>query len=67
MKIRIIGCCQWTMEEIYSTVIENERENNYKIDLLLICGDYQAVWNVCDLHCMARPERFLGDIGSFHK
>ena len=55
------------MEEIYSTIAEREVKNNYKIDLLLICGDYQSVRNVCDLNCMARPEKYTGELGTFHK
>ena len=30
-----------------------EQKNNYNVDLLLICGDFQAIRNHQDLQCMA--------------
>lgn len=55
-----------------------ETKENVKIDLLLICGDFQvttllysgskskAIRNETDLHCMAVPDKFK-DMGTFYK
>ena len=46
------------MDQIYEAVKFHERENQYKVDLLIICGDFQAVRNEYDLQSMAVPEKF---------
>jgi len=43
-----------------------EERNNYKIELLLICGDFQAVRNHRDLQCMAVPQKYR-QLGDFYK
>ncbi|KAF8627152.1 hypothetical protein AX17_006369 [Amanita inopinata Kibby_2008] len=43
-----------------------ETKNDYTIDLLLICGDFQAVRNWQDLHCMAVPNKYK-DMKDFYK
>ncbi|CAF0793506.1 unnamed protein product [Brachionus calyciflorus] len=58
MKIAIEGCCHGELDKIYSTIEFIEKENNYKIDLLIICGDFQSVRNVKDLESMAVPEKY---------
>ncbi|KAG1712155.1 Lariat debranching enzyme [Nymphon striatum] len=37
-----------------------------QIDLLICCGDFQAVRNIGDLKCMAVPDKFL-DMNTFYK
>lgn len=58
MKIAIEGCCHGELDKIYSTIEFLEKENNLKIDLLLICGDFQSVRNEKDLESMAVPEKY---------
>lgn len=58
MKIAIEGCCHGELDKIYSTIEHIENENKIKIDLLLICGDFQSVRNEKDLISMAVPEKY---------
>ncbi|KAL3872539.1 hypothetical protein ACJMK2_035762 [Sinanodonta woodiana] len=69
MKIVVEGCCHGELDNIYETLEYIEKLHNYKIDLLLICGDFQAVRNKSDLQCMAIPERYqhLQDMKTFYK
>ncbi|KAH8099620.1 DBR1-domain-containing protein [Cristinia sonorae] len=66
MKIAIEGCCHGELEAIYSHIASLEASNGYKVDLLLICGDFQAIRNERDLQCMAVPDKYR-KLGEFHK
>lgn len=58
MKIAIEGCCHGELDTIYSTLKFLESENDIKIDLLIICGDFQSVRNENDLNSMAVPAKY---------
>jgi lariat debranching enzyme len=58
MKIAIEGCCHGELDKIYATIAYLENENNVKVDLLIICGDFQAIRNENDLKSMAVPEKY---------
>ncbi|KAH9885074.1 DBR1-domain-containing protein [Cubamyces lactineus] len=66
MKIAIEGCCHGELDAIYSEITRLESENGYRVDLLLICGDFQAVRNHRDLACMAVPDKYK-KLGGFAK
>ncbi|KIK59673.1 hypothetical protein GYMLUDRAFT_226480 [Collybiopsis luxurians FD-317 M1] len=66
MKIAIQGCCHGQLPTIYSTIQSLESANNYKVDLLLVCGDFQAIRNERDLQCMAVPDKYK-ELGEFYK
>ncbi|KAH7300307.1 hypothetical protein KP509_24G055500 [Ceratopteris richardii] len=58
MKIAVEGCAHGDLDNIYATMQHLERMENIKIDLLICCGDFQAVRNEDDLHCMACPNKY---------
>ncbi|KZV99020.1 DBR1-domain-containing protein [Exidia glandulosa HHB12029] len=66
MKIAVEGCCHGELDATYNYLAEMERRNKYKIDLLIICGDFQAVRNYLDLECMSVPQKYKRD-GDFSK
>ncbi|GBE82954.1 Lariat debranching enzyme [Sparassis crispa] len=66
MKIAIEGCCHGELDAIYAQIGALEQRNKYKVDLLLICGDFQAVRNHRDLQCMAVPDKYR-QLGGFYK
>ncbi|KAJ3783125.1 lariat debranching enzyme, C-terminal domain-containing protein [Lentinula aff. detonsa] len=66
MKIAIEGCCHGALDTIYSSIADLEAKNNFRVDLLLICGDFQAIRNERDLQCMAVPEKYK-QLGGFYK
>lgn len=57
-QIAVEGCCHGELDAIYSHLTDLESRNNYKVDVLLICGDFQAVRNHQDLQCMSVPDKF---------
>lgn len=58
MKIAIEGCCHGELDMIYETIQFMEQKENTKVDLLLCCGDFQAVRNEGDMKCMAVPLKY---------
>ncbi|KAG6807973.1 hypothetical protein H0H92_005862 [Tricholoma furcatifolium] len=66
MKVAVQGCCHGDLDAIYSYVEQQERKNGYKVDLLLICGDFQAMRNWEDLTTMACPDKYK-EIKDFHR
>ncbi|XP_056013098.1 lariat debranching enzyme A-like isoform X2 [Ostrea edulis] len=66
MKIAVEGCCHGELDKIYETLEHIEKKNNIHIDLLLICGDFQAVRNMADLQCMAVPQHYQ-KLNTFYK
>ncbi|ESN98308.1 hypothetical protein HELRODRAFT_185863 [Helobdella robusta] len=66
MKIAIEGCCHGELDKIYETVLKCEEKSGIKVDLLLICGDFQAVRNFQDLQTMAVPPKYR-QMNSFYK
>lgn len=58
MKIAVEGCCHGELDKIYETIAYLEKKEGVKVDLLLCCGDFQAVRNEGDLKCMAVPAKY---------
>ncbi|RIA97105.1 lariat debranching enzyme, C-terminal domain-containing protein [Glomus cerebriforme] len=66
MKVAIEGCCHNQLEEIYKTLEHIENGENIKIDLLLICGDFETIRNTEDFNSMSVPAKYR-TLGSFYK
>ena len=58
MIIAIEGCCHGELDSIYASLALAEQTNGVKVDLLLICGDFQSVRNAADLAGMACPPKY---------
>uniref|UniRef100_A0A3Q2I7D0 Debranching RNA lariats 1 n=1 Tax=Equus caballus TaxID=9796 RepID=A0A3Q2I7D0_HORSE len=58
MRVAVAGCCHGELDKIYETLALAERRGPGQIDLLLCCGDFQAVRNEADLRCMAVPAKY---------
>ncbi|PSC75631.1 lariat debranching enzyme [Micractinium conductrix] len=58
VRIAIEGCGHGELDKIYETMAALERQEGKKIDLLICCGDFQAVRNMDDLECMACPPKY---------
>jgi lariat debranching enzyme len=65
-QIAVEGCCHGELDAIYNHIAELEKKHKYNVDLLLICGDFQAIRNHQDLQCMAVPQKYR-QLGQFHK
>ncbi|KAG2361850.1 lariat debranching enzyme, C-terminal domain-containing protein [Suillus spraguei] len=66
MKIAVEGCSHGALDAIYRYLRDLESRHNYIVDLLLMCGDFQAIRNYRDMQCMAVPQKYR-QLGDFHK
>lgn len=66
MKIAVEGCAHGELDQIYATIRHLEAVEKVKIDLLICCGDFQAVRNESDLESLACPPKFRA-MNSFWK
>nr|CAB3236283.1 lariat debranching enzyme-like [Phallusia mammillata] len=57
MHIAVEGCCHGELDKIYETLQFIEKQEGIEIELLLCCGDFQAVRDEADLQCMAVPDK----------
>ncbi|KAN0061546.1 lariat debranching enzyme [Thecaphora frezii] len=66
MKVAVEGCSHGELDAIYASLLRAEREQGFAVDLLLLCGDFQAIRNHADLHCLAVPPKYR-KLGGFHR
>lgn len=58
ITIAVEGCCHGELDNIYESIKHTEKMSGHKVDLLICCGDFQAVRNLNDLSCMACPDKY---------
>ncbi|KAJ1815278.1 lariat debranching enzyme [Coemansia sp. RSA 2598] len=66
ITVAIEGCCHGMLDNIYRQLQTSERQMGKKVDLLIICGDFQAIRNVTDLESMSCPDKYK-QIGGFYR
>ncbi|KAI9218199.1 lariat debranching enzyme, C-terminal domain-containing protein [Blastocladiella britannica] len=66
MKIAAIGCGHGQLDDIYAAVQTSERASGQTVDAVVICGDFEALRNSCDLEHMAVPPKYR-HMGDFYK
>eukprot|EP00466_Bigelowiella_natans_P010075 jgi/Bigna1/42722/e_gw1.67.51.1 len=54
------------LDKIYETIALVEKKDGIKVDVLVCCGDFQAVRNPDDLACMACPVKYR-EMNTFYK
>ena len=61
VKVAIEGCCHGDLQKIYNGIPSST-------ELLLICGDFQALRNTADYQALNVPEKYrrLGDFQSYY-
>ncbi|KAI5963114.1 DBR1 [Candida pseudojiufengensis] len=62
LKIAVEGCCHGELNKIYQSIPKST-------DLLLICGDFQALRNQADFQALNVPKKYqkLGDFQDYYK
>ncbi|CAA2993950.1 lariat debranching enzyme [Olea europaea subsp. europaea] len=66
MKIAVEGCMHGDLDNVYATLLHLQEVENMKIDLLICCGDFQAVRNEKDLESLNVPPKYRS-MNSFWK
>ncbi|KAL3514314.1 hypothetical protein ACH5RR_027031 [Cinchona calisaya] len=57
MRIAVEGCMHGELDNVYATLLHMQEVENIKIDLLICCGDFQAVRNEKDLESLTCPPK----------
>uniref|UniRef100_A0A915D1X5 Calcineurin-like phosphoesterase domain-containing protein n=1 Tax=Ditylenchus dipsaci TaxID=166011 RepID=A0A915D1X5_9BILA len=58
MNLAVAGCSHGEMDRIYDTLSQMEHQRGVKFDLLICCGDFQAIRNYGDLQHLKVPDKF---------
>ncbi|WFD32380.1 lariat debranching enzyme [Malassezia sp. CBS 17886] len=68
MRIAVEGCSHGELDAIYENILAEERASGRRVDVLLLCGDLQAIRNASDLHSLAVPPKYrkLGDFYRYY-
>ncbi|PVU92991.1 hypothetical protein BB561_003499 [Smittium simulii] len=66
LQIAIEGCCHGELDKIYNALSIREAKNKKKVDLLIICGDFQAMRNPSDMNFMCCPDKYKR-LGGFYR
>lgn len=66
MKVAVEGCSHGELDNIYASIGQAEKQGGFKTDVLLLCGDFQAIRNHADLSCLAVPQKYR-QLGGFHR
>ncbi|KAJ1890896.1 lariat debranching enzyme [Kickxella alabastrina] len=66
ITIAVEGCCHGMLDDIYAQMLTKSKNMGKRVDLLIICGDFQAIRNVTDLECMACPDKYK-QLGGFYR
>lgn len=65
-QIAIVGCLHNCLDECFAEVKNYEISTKNKVDLVLCCGDFEALRNLYDLENMHCPDKYK-NIGSFYQ
>ncbi len=60
------GCSHGELDEIYKQIEKLEKSLGLTVDLLLICGDFQALRNHMDMEQMHCPQKYQ-KLGNFYE
>lgn len=66
MRIAVEGCMHGDLDNVYATLLHLQQVEKTKIDLLICCGDFQAVRNEKDLESLSVPPKYRS-MNSFWK
>ena len=66
VQVAIQGCSHGELDEIYRTVEKYTETTSNPVDLLLLCGDFQALRSKHDFASLAIPPKFFS-LGTFHE
>ncbi|KIY62384.1 hypothetical protein CYLTODRAFT_459026 [Cylindrobasidium torrendii FP15055 ss-10] len=58
MRIAVQGCCHGELDAIYEEIARQDEQDGKKTELLIICGDFEAIRNRGDLEAMAVPDKY---------
>ncbi|GAA6042229.1 hypothetical protein JCM8097_005106 [Rhodosporidiobolus ruineniae] len=64
LRLAVIGCSHGTLDDIYASVLKADEQAGRDSDVVICCGDFQAMRNNSDLEAMACPVKYRA-LGQF--
>ena len=58
MNVAVVGCLHGELDQMYSDIDQWQQQQKKKVDLLLCCGDFEAIRDGVDLDSMAVPDKY---------
>lgn len=58
IRMAVVGCLHGNLKDVYDQIKLNESQTNQKVDILLCCGDFEAVRNKDDLRYKSCPDKY---------
>ena len=67
MKVAVEGCCHGELAAIYRSLHLLDQQSGVKTDVLVCCGDFEAVRDERDFQCLTTPEKYrhMGDFAPY--
>ncbi|EUD67706.1 hypothetical protein C922_01894 [Plasmodium inui San Antonio 1] len=65
MIVAVVGCTHGELNFIYATIEKLEQDNNFKVDLLICCGDFECVRYGVDNDCLNVPNKYKKEENDF--
>lgn len=66
LTVAVEGCLHGELDKVYATIAEAELHGGEKVDLLIVCGDFQCIRNGTDLQALAVPPKYR-QMNTFHQ
>ncbi|EIW67435.1 hypothetical protein TREMEDRAFT_74581 [Tremella mesenterica DSM 1558] len=66
MLVAVQGCSHGSLSSIYASLASYTRSHGRPVDLLLLCGDFQALRSTHDFASLAVPPKYHA-LGTFHE
>ncbi|RXK38123.1 hypothetical protein M231_04584 [Tremella mesenterica] len=66
MLVAVQGCSHGSLSSIYASLASYTRTHGRPVDLLLLCGDFQALRSTHDFASLAVPPKYHA-LGTFHE
>ena len=58
LVVAVQGCAHGALDDIYASLQRTEQQCGVRADVLLCCGDFQALRNEADMACLACPPKY---------
>ncbi|SCM09244.1 RNA lariat debranching enzyme, putative [Plasmodium chabaudi chabaudi] len=67
MIVAVVGCTHGELDLVYNSLYRLEEENNFKVNLLICCGDFQSIRYNLDNDSLNVPNKYKKEENDFTK
>lgn len=66
VRVCVVGCLHGKLDQVYADIEAFDKETGRKTELVLCCGDFQAIRNPADLQSLSVPAKYY-EMGDFYR